>query len=52
MADIVVTRIDGSFLNEIHFRPADTNVAGMRGVEDLPWISEDIRAASRGLREH
>ena len=39
LADIVVMRPDGTDLREIHFRPVDANVSGMRGVEELEWIS-------------
>jgi hypothetical protein len=40
MADIVVMRTDGSLLNEIHFRPVGEPVSGMRGVEQMEWISQ------------
>jgi hypothetical protein len=40
MADIVVMRTDGSLLKEIHFRPVGEAVSGMRGVEQMEWISE------------
>jgi hypothetical protein len=40
MADIVVMRTNGSLLNEIHFRPVEEAVSGMRGVEHMEWISE------------
>jgi len=40
MADIVVMRTDGSLLNEIHFRPVGEAVSGMRGVEQMEWISQ------------
>jgi len=46
LADILVMRPDGTGLREIHFRPVEANVSGMRGVEDLRWISEQRLVAS------
>jgi len=46
MADIVVMNIDGSTVSEIHFRPLGSGVSGMRGVEDLRWISDQRLVAS------
>jgi hypothetical protein len=39
LADIVVMRPDGTGFREIHFRPVEANVSGMRGLEELAWIS-------------
>ena len=46
LADILVMRSDGAGLREIHFRPVEANVSGMRGVEELEWISDQRLVAS------
>jgi len=49
LADIVVMRPDGTGLSEIHFRPVEGDISGMRGVEELTWISEQRLVASGSL---
>jgi hypothetical protein len=46
LADIVVISSAGKTLREISFRPAGSNVSGMRFVEELQWISNQRLAVS------
>ena len=49
LADILVMGSDGTGLSEIHFRPVEENISGMRGVEELEWISDDRLVASGSI---
>ena len=49
MADIIVMSMDGSPVNEIHFRPNGSDIQGMRGVEKLDWISEKRLVAAGSM---
>jgi hypothetical protein len=49
LADIVVMRPDGTTAREIHFRPAEAHVSGMRFVEGLQWITNRRLAVSGSM---
>jgi hypothetical protein len=49
LADIMVAGADGSGAREIHFRPSDAHISGMRFVEGLMWITGNLLAAYGGV---
>jgi hypothetical protein len=46
LSNIVVLQLDGKVLQDIHFRPEEANILGMRYVEGLEWMTNRLLVVS------